>query len=392
MSGQFASRTFEIGRATYPFNDLTTVGFDSKDFLRSKITIVDGEKRREHVFDTPLGVGVTVENEKQFVEHYVEASAELARSFGISQKFPVFSSYTIKQLLGLRKAIPFCDQLIQKIQNEIASIYLSYVVLPPKNFPEVEVGGYGGPRQRIKTELFLRQLQPMFSYITAWSFFGIDRPKCDILIDQFTSKFTPAWDDLIARCKPKIFPHGDECNPFISCSDIVAFLTDAKLYTQKLKLMPQNIGAVWSSYGFDVACRFLDDRVLSKYSWYSDQTINTVDYLARPMTFLLVDELERLAVGIPAIPEQDQERPAKFREILRKMDPYVAATKYACSKGGGIQFFSATLDTDKVRDGDTLVYIGTESQKAAEAYSHMLDVEVLSAKELRKKVSKEEEV
>jgi hypothetical protein len=50
------------------------------------------------------------------------------------------------------------------------------------------------------------------------------------------------------------------------------------------------------------------------------------------------------------------------------------------------------LDTHKIRDGEPLIYIGTESKKAAEAYSHMLDVKILSAKELRKMVSKEKEV
>jgi len=353
---------------------------------------VEGKKNREGLFYTPIGVGVTIEDEKRFVEQYVRVSAELAKSFGISQQFPVFSSYVLKELLGLRKAIPFCDQLIKEIQDEIASIFVSYVVLPPKDFPNVEVGGYGGPRKQVRTELFLRQLQPMFSYVTAWSFFGIERPECKILIDQFSSKFTSAWDDLIVKCKPKIFPHGDECNAFVSCADILAFLTDAKLYTQRLKLMPQNIDKVWSGYGFDTTCRFLDDHILSKYSWYSDQLIDTSDYLARPMTFLLVDELEKLVIGMPASIEEDQQRPTRFRDALMKMDPYVAATKYALSKGGGLQFFSARLDTQKIRDGDTLIYIGTESKKAAEAYSHMLDVDVLSAKELRKRVTEEKQV
>jgi len=39
-----------------------------------------------------------------------------------------------------------------------------------------------------------------------------------------------------------------------------------------------------------------------------------------------------------------------------------------------------------VKDGDILVYVGGDSKKAAEALADIYEVEILSARELRKKV------
>jgi hypothetical protein len=70
------------------------------------------------------------------------------------------------------------------------------------------------------------------------------------------------------------------------------------------------------------------------------------------------------------------------------MEPWYAATAYAYSKGGSAQLFNFHADRKKVRDGDVMVYIGTQSKALAQSFNDMLDVEVLSAKELRKKVNR----
>ncbi len=185
---------------------------------------------------------------------------------------------------------------------------------------------------------------------------------------------------------PKVFPHGDECNPFVNAADLFAFLTDAKLYTSKLKLLPPDVEKIWSNYKFKVEVHFLDDKVLSKYSWKTEDHIDVTEYLARPMTFLLIDQIEKLALAAPT--EAPLEEQPKFRDLVRKLEPYVAALTYALQKGGGIQSYGGTVDAAKVRDGDTLVYIGTDSKKAAYALADMCDVVVVSGKEMRKMVLK----
>jgi hypothetical protein len=104
-------------------------------------------------------------------------------------------------------------------------------------------------------------------------------------LHNFSSKLTTAWQDLTDHIAPRIFPKGDECNPLISVADMFAYLTDKKLWDAKLWLEPDNIANVWADYDFEVEVRFLDENVLSKYRWFSQEPINTVNYLVRPMIF-----------------------------------------------------------------------------------------------------------
>jgi len=44
------------------------------------------------------------------------------------------------------------------------------------------------------------------------------------------------------------------------------------------------------------------------------------------------------------------------------------------------------MDSDKIQDGDILVYMGENSKKIAIAYNDAFDVTVIKIKELRKKI------
>ena len=200
------------------------------------------------------------------------------------------------------------------------------------------------------------------------------------------------------KATPKIFPHGDECNPYIMLSDIFAYLTDAKLYTQKKGLRPESLKEIWKNYGFQVDSHFLDINTQPMFKWNCDDPIDTKPYLARPMIFLMVDDLERLQsvsqkvtteivktpneeeieVSSTTIPEEK-----RFKALIKHMEPWYSVTAYACLKGGAAQLFNYHMDHDKVQDGDILVYIGNQSKSMAESFSHFLDVNVLSAKEVR---------
>jgi hypothetical protein len=198
--------------------------------------------------------------------------------------------------------------------------------------------------------------------------------------------------------KPKIFPHGDECNPYIMIADIIAYLTDSKLYIQKLKLEPHSLQKIWEDYGFETETHFLDANSVAKYRWYSDDPIDLTPYLVHPLLFLLVDELEKLQPNPPPTEEEEESEEGgppsvpeekRFVKLIRRMEPWYAATAYAYHKRGAAQLFNFHIDRKKVQDGDAMVYVGTKSKELAESFSHMYDVEVLSAKELRKLVNRE---
>jgi hypothetical protein len=380
------------------------LGFDAKEFERRKIVQeedpISHELRSKRItsFYSPLGVGVKFTDSGDFKTVCLKRTAELASEFNVSQKRVMYDAQSLKEELSQHRAISFCDNLIQKLRRYIELVHFTFIVMPPADVPVVKVGGLNCPLREVKTAEFLRNLQPMFSYIAAWNYFGKARSgEVQLHLDSFSSKRTYAWEDLTSIIKPRIFPHGDECNPYIMIADLIAYLTDAKLYNQKLKLEPSSLQGIWESYGFPVETHFLDVSSVAKYRWYSEDPIDTTPYLAHPLVFLLVDELEKLQPNPPPVVKEGPyevvasniPEEKRFSKLIRRMEPWYAATACAYFKGGAAQLFNFHIDRTKVQDGDIMVYVGNKSKELAESFFHMYDIEVFSAKELRKSVNKE---
>jgi hypothetical protein len=334
--------------------------FDSKEYNRSNAA---GEVK----FYTPLGCGITVSKEEEFDVLYAEKLLEIANSFKIGKCCGGFSPAEYIKKIGPAKTVSLSDQLLKSVQGLIESVYFSYVILPPKETPTVEVGGYKSPKKEMPTFEFLRKLSVYFSYVTAWKYLGIEgRQSEKILIDGFHGKRTPAWDDIVAKTSPITYPHGDECNPFISTADILSFLTNKKLWDNYLHLTPENITQVWNGYSFSTDTHFLDKNILSKVKWYSDEHIELSSYYARPVIFLKADGYKI-----------DQ---------LKELDVYPEATILARQRKGCLQGFDKDVDSSKIKDGDVFVYAGEESMKTANTLKDIYKIEILPFKELKEKI------
>jgi len=334
--------------------------FDSKEFRRSN-------KAGEQKFYTPLGCEIVVSELEDFYSTYVKKLHELAVRFGIEKCCGCFSPSEHNKIIGRARTIRMSDELLTSVQDLIESVHFSYVILPPKDVPSVEVGGYRSPKIEISTFDFLKQLSSFFSYITAWNYLGIvGRENEQIVIDGFHGKSTPAWDDIVAKTSPRIYSHGDECNPFISIADIICSLTDKKCWDNFKRLEPSSIEEVWESYSFDINVRFLDKSILSKIKWYTDDHIELTPYFARPIIFLKADGYKT--------------------ELIKQLEVFPDATIYARHLRGCIQGFDKNLDSQKVRDGDIFVYAGEESKNTAFTLQDMFDIEIYSFRELREKI------
>lgn len=385
---------------------MTIVAFDAKEFHRGKIihTQEDGKTVQKYSgFNSPLGIGVVFSDDDKFSSKYISKTAELRDSFGIEEKIPLISSSYVKQALGLRKAIAFADQLIIEVQNYIDSIHCSYVILPPAKIASVSVGGFKCPVTQIPINYFIDNLYPMFSYLTAYSYLyrnGFSTEDLELHIDAFRSKLTPAWENIIQKTSPKIYLKGDECNPFISCADMIAFLTDAKLYDQRLKLEPQQIQKAWNVYSFKTEAHFFDEKTLNLYSWKTRDNIDYSKYLVKPTIFLAVDNIEKKSyadsqseplseqIGVRDETKIDSAKTTarKFNQVIKRSEVYYAALRYAYSKNGSMKIFSKDDDMPLVQDGDVFVYVGIDSEKIGKSFQHAYDIEVLSGLDLKKKV------
>ena len=327
----------------------------------------------------------------------MKVNRDLKDSFKIVNDMPFFSSTYLKHTLGMPKAISFIDHLITGVQEHISSIHCSFVVLPSSKIPTIKVGGFRNCIDR-PTHLFINDLGPMFSYLTAHSYLWMkgyqDTCNLEIHIDSFRSKSTKAWHQITDSTTPKIFMHGDECNPFISCADTIAFLTDAKLYSQHLRLEPDHIKQVWNEYSFRVTTQFFDQKSLPYYVWKNNDPVDFFAHLARPVIFLAIDniELENYAEKEHEEGEIAQEtssnKSRSFNRIIKRSLVYYAALSYALQKKGCLKLFSEAEDMSIVRDGDVYIYVGENSKKVGLALQHGYAIEVLSGLETRKLVEK----
>ncbi|MDA7960190.1 MAG: hypothetical protein MPJ08_05630 [Nitrosopumilus sp.] len=213
----------------------------------------------------------------------------------------------------------------------------------------------------------------------------------EVLLDVFNSKHTKAWDRLSGAVRPQIFSHGDECHPLIMLADMVAFLTDQKLYKQYLHLTPPNLDSIWREYDFSVTTLFFNQKSLPFYKWYDNDMIDLASYLAHPIVFLAIDDIEG-DLGGDARPDAEIEYPAntprKFNQAIKKSPVYDAAVTHAFRIGGCMKFYSRTEDVSVVRDGDVFVYVGDKSKMIGMTLQQGCRINVLSGVELRDLVEK----
>ena len=348
---------------------------------------------------TQLGAGVVIPDIDSFTRTFVVEFAKLKGEFGIETDLPFMPANGLLKH-GRRKAIAFADRLVTSIQDEIEHIHCSFVSLSPKKYSHVPVEGMGTPAYDVPTRSFIDSLGPMFSYLAAQSCIYNNRDllnDTEIRIDSFTSKQTRAWD-ILEKMDPKIYWKGDECDPAIACADLLAFLTDAKLYSGYHKIEPENISKVWTAYPFHTSTGVYGHSNLWSYAWYSNKLINTRPYLAGPTVFLSIDKLKDPSAGTDKSQHADETStktphyaepvPITFHRAIKQSDAYNAAVRHAFNLSGSLKIFKFDEDFGLVRDKDVFVYIGEKSMKVGKALQDAVDITVMSGMELRRLIKK----
>jgi len=144
------------------------LGFDAKEFERRKIVQEEDPGTHEIVskrvtsFYSPFGVGVKFKDWDAFRGVCLERTLELASKFQLSQKRIMYDAQSLKEELSHRRAIPFCDNLIQLLRRYIELVHFTFIVMPPADVPTVKVGGFKSPLREIKTASFSGTFNPCF--------------------------------------------------------------------------------------------------------------------------------------------------------------------------------------------------------------------------------------
>ena len=377
---------------------MRVAAFDSKPFNRGAIAKVHGEESEKYTgYSTQLGAGVVISDADAFTDAFVAEFARLKGEFGIDTSLP-FMPANVLLKCGRRKATALADRLVTSVGGMIEGMHCSFVALSSKTCATVQVGGGRNSAYDMPTRPFIDSLGPMFSYLTAQSAHLAKKilDGTEIRIDSFTSKQTRAWDAL-EKLGPKVYWKGDECDA-AACADLLAFLTDAKLYSAHLKLEPDNVKRVWEPYPFEISVGVYGHGNLWNYAWYSNEMIDIRSYLAKPTVFLSIDDLTdptqysgseepgRDDGSEPRTTEQGATKRVAFHQAIKQSDTYDAAVRKAFELSGSLKIFKLGEDVPFARDNDVFVYIGEKSKRVGEAIRSSVDITVMSGLELRRSI------
>lgn len=380
---------------------MRVAAFDSKPFNRTSAVKAQGPAAVKGYtgHSTQLGTGVIIPNVEAFTDEFVANFAAIKGDFGIDTPLPFMPTNGLLKY-GRDKAVAFADKLVTSIQDAIEGMYCCHVVLPPKKYKTIKVGGTQCPAEHIQCRSFIDKLGPMFSYLTAESYIHGAKGAAEhteIRIDSFVSKQTVAWNNL-EKLNPKVYWKGDECDPAIACADLLAFLTDVKLSKGRRRLDHSAVSEVWEPYSFDASVGTYGHSNVGICAWYSNEMIDLRRYRARPTVFLSVDELwdpSRPSGKEPHIPQGGEgaagpePRAVTFRQTVRQLDVYDAAVRHAFGLGGSFKMFNFREDFQFVSEQDVFVYVGDNSMKVGRTLQSMMDITVMSGADLRRLVKKE---
>jgi len=228
----------------------------------------------------------------------------------------------------------------------------------------------------------------MFSYISAWNYKRRRREEdSQLIIDSFGSKETIAWRDLTKFSKISVVTHGDEVHPLISFADIIAFLTDVKLYNAEIpnrKLNAQNLEKAWSGV-FDVDCAYIDSTRIKKIAWINNDHIDFSKYLLKPTIFFISDDISAAGINeeVTSVPDVSMKKGKR----MMALEPVKNAIDLAARKGYSFKFYDPYIDVKNVSDGDIVVYMGEKSKQLAKYLEDGFDVKLYRAKDVKRELS-----
>jgi hypothetical protein len=173
------------------------------------------------IFKAPIGVALTILDEKEFHKNYDLVLDELFIKYRQERKKRIYkSAHLVGQLLD--KSTDFIDDFLKKISKFIFRINVFYSYFPKGKVPRIYVYKDTHPRA-YEPERFIELIQNSYVHICVWKYLEL-HPDCKIYsfhIDYFEGKTTPAWDSIRDMENLHLYNSGCESNCFISSADLI---------------------------------------------------------------------------------------------------------------------------------------------------------------------------
>lgn len=191
---------------------MPVVAFDDMLFQRRGV---------KGTFKAPLGVSLTIRDEKKFAKRYDTIIDNLFLKYGYERKKRIYkAAHLVGQLLD--KSTNFIEEFITGMSRYIGQIDVYYSYFPEGITPRIWTFKDTHPRW-YQPDRFINLIQNSYVHICMWRYLQL-HPDCkdyDFHTDYFQGKVTPAWEAIRDKENLFLYNSGCECNCFISSADLI---------------------------------------------------------------------------------------------------------------------------------------------------------------------------
>lgn len=373
---------------------MSLVATDAKEFNRPRLErTVYGDLARtgdgsvivvdSKGFHTHIGCTLEFPDPETFERKFLEAFRHTSERFRVDlPRLFVSSRAVLEQVFKNDRSatLAFLYQILEEVKVSIGRAHVNWVILPPTRTPVVRTGGVESLSTEVPTREFVSVVGNMFPPISAWHYFRSTNQRMEeVRLDHFQGKTNRAWQELTAATDTmRVFPWGDECDPFICMADIFCYLTDKRLGYEHLDLRPENVPLAWRDLPFPVTGYYMDERFLSELRWTDPAPLRLHQYYPERMTYLMIDD--------DLLSEQtDTQDRVTLRAFLEGRGYIHAVVLHAQLGRTGFKVFHPD-DWSEIRDQDHLVFMGPKSRARAQTISDAVSVTTESVSGLRERL------
>lgn len=340
------------------------VAFDAIDYrLNYPYTFTrDGiETSRRKMVKVSLGLGIEIDKPDELVAKYDKAIDDVFSKHDRHRVRRAYCASSLAKFFGdetFGHESQVIDTITSEIKPAIARFHFFYTYL--FRIPTVSVFGNSTSFKRIPAisheegeQDFYDLINPSYTFLCAWKFLQ-DYNANELLLDNFQGHVSPAWNEFFSKGKGKVYYSGDECNHFISATDI--FLRKIKIeLTKRLLRSLRN----WEHHqihftedgikdftkvalGNNVAHHFLGTMYLNKIAPHETKTMAT-NHLVKHPVFYIVRESPR---------EEDE------KAIIEISPVYSKILNMALEADGCVKFYHPSADPEVMQPNDVIVTFG----------------------------------
>lgn len=172
-------------------------------------------------FKAPMGVGITIPNEKKYAKNYDIILDKLFDKYKNERKKRIYkAAHLVGQLLD--SSTGFIEDFLDAISRYVSHIDIYYSYFPSDITPRIFCFKDTHPRW-YEPNRFINLIQNSYVHICAWRYLQL-HPECkeyECHLDHFQGKITPAWEAIRDKENLYLYNSGNECNCFISSADLI---------------------------------------------------------------------------------------------------------------------------------------------------------------------------